>query len=413
MDCAIFFKKSVFFIPVGIALLTGCESYLDMNIYFDIDPGDIVDVDVDIDTDSMACGVDYFSNWEEGRSPEEIGEKLAHLFNTQLISDIDSPITDKYGEVHYKIACAWYGALDVSDLTGDKSLKDELIAKYTNNQDMYEQYFDDYVFPTAGHVDTNVFGIVPLEIYMQNGDAGVLGLGVRLADHQIENKDHTDQKRYAIDDMFMVTGLQMQAYRATRDEKYLDFAAERMVEYLTQLQEPDGCFFQLQEAGIKWGRGNGWFAAGMAEILRELPQSHPQYPAILDGYKKMMAGLLNYQNKGDGDGAGLWNQVIDSDDPRNWPETSGSAMFTYAMIVGVELCILDEKTYGEAARKAWLALTDYLDQDGRLRDISNWCYWIPERGEPLSYYLERPSVVGDNHGQAPMLWAAAALMRYL
>jgi rhamnogalacturonyl hydrolase YesR len=43
------------------------------------------------------------------------------------------------------------------------------------------------------------------------------------------------------------------------------------------------------------------------------------------------------------------------DDEASWKETSASAMFTYAMIVGVKNGWLDKVTYGKAARKGWLA----------------------------------------------------------
>ena len=58
----------------------------------------------------------------------------------------------------------------------------------------------------------------------------------------------------------------------------------------------------------------------------------------------MMAALLKYQGKD-----GMWRQLIDHDDA--WPESSSSAMFTFAMITGVKNGWLDAATYGPAARK--------------------------------------------------------------
>ena len=49
----------------------------------------------------------------------------------------------------------------------------------------------------------------------------------------------------------------------------------------------------------------------------------------MKGYLLMMNNLKKYVNKD-----GLWNQLIDQ--PDFWTETSGSAMFAYAMIVGVQ-----------------------------------------------------------------------------
>ncbi len=158
----------------------------------------------------------------------------------------------------------------------------------------------------------------------------------------------------------------------------------------------------------------------MTEMMRALPSSHKHYAAIRAGYEKMMKGLLGYQIKS-GTGAGIWYQVIESKDSRNWPETSGSAMFAYAMITGVKLCILDAAPYGPAARAAWDTLTSstYLGNDGKLKEISDWCYWTSAEnlthGDALTYYVTvrgtNSRVVGDGHGQAPLLWAAAALLR--
>jgi rhamnogalacturonyl hydrolase YesR len=73
------------------------------------------------------------------------------------------------------------------------------------------------------------------------------------------------------------------------------------------------------------------------------------------GYRTMMAALLKYQ----GDD-GLWRQLIDHPGDA-WPETSGTGMFTFAMVTGVKNGWLDGKTFGPAARKAWLGLVTYLD----------------------------------------------------
>ena len=205
--------------------------------------------------------------------------------------------------------------------------------------------------------------------------------------------------------MFMITGLQMQAYRATGDTVYLDLAASTMVDYLGELQRDNGLFYHTPDTPIHWGRGNGWFASGMAEMMRDLDEGHEHFPAIREGYENMMAGLLPYQIQS-GEGAGLWYQVIDYDGADNWPETSCSAMFTYAIVAGVKKGWLDEETYGPVARNAWIGLVGYLNDDGRLQEVCTGT-WTGD----LQHYLGRQRIVGDNHGQAPMLWAAATLMR--
>jgi rhamnogalacturonyl hydrolase YesR len=95
------------------------------------------------------------------------------------------------------------------------------------------------------------------------------------------------------------------------------------------------------------------------------------------------------------------------DDSSSWKETSGTAMFTYAMISGVKNGWLDNKTYGTAARKAWLSLITYLDSNN---DIQNVCEGTGEKNDH-QYYLDRKKLTGDLHGQAALLWCAYALSR--
>jgi unsaturated rhamnogalacturonyl hydrolase len=344
----------------------------------------------------------YFQDWPDGADPATVGAGVAQAFVEHTPAD----------PKHYKVACTWYGALAVTALLGEANMLSGLITRYDEYLGTYDE-----LLAGPGHVDENVFGIVPLEISLHDEAPAYLEEGLALADHQRANIE--TQKRFAIDDMFMITGLQVQAFRASGDDDYLDFAASVMVEYLVALQQPDGLFFHHQDFEHRWARGNGWFAAGMAELLRELPESNPDYPAIRSGYELMMASLLNHQLT-EGPGAGLWQQIVDSDDARNWPETSGSAMFTYAMVSGVRAGWLDAETYGPAARAGWLALVAKLTTDYEIQDVSDWAY-KPEShaggatyaGDEENYYFERPKLIGDLHGQAPVLWAAAELERAL
>jgi len=65
-------------------------------------------------------------------------------------------------------------------------------------------------------------------------------------------------------------------------------------------------------------------AAGLSELLLSLPEDNPQRPRIMEGYRTMMAALAGHQ-----DANGMWHQLIDQ--PESRPETSCSAMFTFAI----------------------------------------------------------------------------------
>jgi unsaturated rhamnogalacturonyl hydrolase len=335
---------------------------------------------------------DYFSNWPDGRSPQDVGKRLAEHFVT-------SP--HQYtATIHYSEVASWYGALTYSQLTHDNALRDALIKKY---EPLMPGGAEANRIPLRHHVDDSIFGIISLEIAIQTKDPKQLEIGKGWADRQWESPQPdglSGETRYWIDDMYMLTILQLEAYRATGDKKYLDRDANEMVSYLEKLQQPNGLFFHAPDVPFYWGRGDGWVAAGMAEMLRTLPQDHPQRARILKGYRLMMSALLKYQGKD-----GMWRELIDHDDA--WPESSSSAMFSFAMITGVKNGWLDAAEYGPAARKAWISVVGYIDQNN---DITSVCEGTGKKND-LDYYYMRKRRTGDFHGQAPVLWAASALLR--
>ena len=117
------------------------------------------------------------------------------------------------------------------------------------------------MIPIPDHVDYCVFGAVPLELYRQTKEKRYLEMGQSIADKQwgppegkrvvpesyvFYNRGLTWQTRMWIDDMFMINALQVQAYRATGEKKYLDRAAKEMVVYLDSLQKTNGLFYHAQ-----------------------------------------------------------------------------------------------------------------------------------------------------------------------
>jgi unsaturated rhamnogalacturonyl hydrolase len=347
-------------------------------------------------------------NWPEGTSPMEVGKRVAEHFAESPHFNYFRPTPPT--QIVYPETCTWYGALTFAKLSGDKQLTEKLIKRF-------EPLFgtEGSLVPVPNHVDFTVFGAVPLELFIITKDQRYLTMGQGIADKQWEapsgekvsetskrffERGYTPQTRLWIDDMYMITAVQVQAYRATGDKKYIDRAAREMVMYLDSLQRPNGLFYHAPDVPFFWGRGNGWMAAGMAELLSSLPKDNPDRPRIMEGYRKMMSTLLKYQAEN-----GTWRQLID--EPESWTETSGSGMFTFAMITGVKNGWLDKNTYGVAARKAWLGLIPYIDKNAEIHDV---CEGTNKKNE-RQYYFDRKRNVGDLHGQAPLLWCASALLK--
>lgn len=351
---------------------------------------------------------DHLKKFPKNADPKEIGLRIVNKYLASphsLNGDLHPPHPPH--QITYPDVCTWLGGLWFAETIKDQDLHARL-------EERFQPLFDEKknLLPRPVHVDNNVFGAVPLELYKKNPQEKYLKLGLMYADTQWDVPKNANQheKKWAeqgyswqtriwIDDMFMITTVQMQAYRVTGKTEYLDRAAKEMVMYLKRIQQPSGMFYHAPDTPFFWARGNGWMAVGMAEMLRILPENHPDRAPIMDAYLLMMDTLLKHQAED-----GMWRQLID--DPRSWKETSSTGMFAYAMILGVKNGWLDADIYGKAARKAWISLVTYINENDELTEV---CQGTGTKNS-YQYYLDRRRIVGDLHGQAPLIWCANALL---
>ena len=385
----------------------------------------------------MACvsskenNLSYFDDMPKEADPVEIGTLITKRFLSQGHSQYGSPlrVNEPRTQITYPDVCTWLGGLWFAKETNNIELTKGLQARF-------EPLFghESHLQPKPNHVDNNVFGAIPLELFIQTGEERYLELGLKYADSQWqlpdgwkikpgetrkssmygdlidadicqpEQKEWSDngyswQTRFWLDDMYMITTIQAQAFRATGNDEYISRAAREMVLYLDSIQQPSGLFFHAPSAPFCWGRGNGWMAVGMSELLRMLPDNDKSRTSIMNGYLKMMEKLKDTQSE-----SGMWKQVVD--DISMWDETSGSAMFTYAMITGVKHGWLPADEYGPVARKAWIALSGKVNAAG---DVEGVCEGTM-LGDNSEYHRNRLALTGDLHGQAPVLWCAYALI---
>jgi unsaturated rhamnogalacturonyl hydrolase len=316
-----------------------------------------------------------------------------------LVADyiISVPLTD-----HYASACSYYGVLLYSEVTGDTSLKDSVIAAFPT------AYYNGSQMPPIGSVDAGAYGILPFELYRQTGDANYLTSAVYLADEEFtppRSDGLCKYTRFWIDDTYMVGSLQAQAYKSMGDIIYANRATAQLLGYMgavQNLQQSNGLFYHTLSAPIHWGRGNGWAAAAMTEVLLSIPEDDPNRPLLLTKYQNMMAGLVTYQGA-----SGMWYQVLNmGSDPRNWPESSCTGMFIFALATGVKQGWLPGVPYKKAALDGWAALSNYVDSQGRALQV---CMWMSASSD-VTYYLDRPREIGNAHAEAAVIWAAKAIM---
>ena len=215
----------------------------------------------------------------------------------------DAKLWKAYAEV-----CTWYGAVRFASESKNKELSRQLQERFD-----YLCTAEKDFLPIKNHVDLNMFGCLPLELYQITKKIQYLDLGISYADTQWElpAEASAEEKRWAdkglswqtrlwIDDMYMITILQSQAYRATGNRKYIDRTARSMAVYLDELQRPNGLFYHAPDVPFLWGRGNGWMAAGMARTFESIAQRQPgssAYPTGVSRYDekfKTISGRKRY-----------------------------------------------------------------------------------------------------------------------
>ena len=102
-----------------------------------------------------------------------------------------------------------------------------------------------------------------------------------------------------------------------------------------------------------WARGDGWVLAGLAKVLKDLPEDYAHRAFFVEKFQKMAKAVAAIQQP-----EGYWTRSMMDPEHAPGPETSGTAFFTYGMLWGVNHGYLDEATYMPVIRKAWKYLSE-------------------------------------------------------
>lgn len=159
----------------------------------------------------------------------------------------------------------------------------------------------------------------------------------------------------------------------------------------------DDSYFDKREANgekIFWGRGNGWVIAGLANILQLLPENDSRRLFYLGLFKEMTERLVQLQNP-----KGYWHASLLDTESYPAPETSATALITYALAYGINHHILEKEKYDQPLKNAWSHLLSVVDEEGKLG-------WVqPIGADPKSVTAEMTAV----YGVGAFLMAAAEM----
>ena len=292
--------------------------------------------------------------------------------------------------ISYIPALAWVHTLRLAELDGDASFRAKVLEDTMLWLSGSRRLFGDRI-SFAAIAGTMAFSDIARSPGADRDLAAVLAAeGVALAAEETA----PGMPRYASgwsDDLFLGT---IAAVRAG-DPEGLAAAVRLVTTTAARLQQPGGLFHHDAGAPTAWGRGNGFGALGLAELLTVLPADHPDRAAVLDVHHRQVAGMRARQAPD-----GMWRQIVDV--PGSYRETSVTAMTLTALARGIRLGWLDD-SYRPAVDRAWRALLAHVLEDGRLVDV---CF-STGAGPTRRHYLDRPAVNGaDDRGGAMVLGAA-------
>lgn len=176
-----------------------------------------------------------------------------------------------------------------------------------------------------------------------------------------------------------------------------------------------------------WGRGMGWYAAALVDVLGMMPREHPDYAAVAAIFAQVADGIRRWQDAK----SGVWYQLLQYDDSfvsaggkRNYLEASASSMFTYALFKGMRLGLLDYAEFSPVAQKAYdgLLATFITENNGGV-DIHKICRSAGlgpsnnrQRNGTADYYLDGSDVTvvsNEGKGIGSFIMASLEYEKYL
>ena len=218
--------------------------------------------------------------------------------------------------------------------------------------------------------------------------------------------------------------------RAGQEERYYDDAVsqmavtdERTYDAATRLwkhawDETHQMFWADAQTGLSqhtWARALGWYAMALMEVYGSLPATYSRRGEVAALFQKVMRSVVDYQDEA----SGVWYDVLDVADPRNYFEATASAMFAYCLLRGHRMGLLDH-TYYNAGVRAYKGIVDEFVKDNGDGTMSlTRCCSVsglgpennPKRDGSFDYYMSEPIRDNDAKGVGPFIWASLEMER--
>jgi unsaturated rhamnogalacturonyl hydrolase len=323
---------------------------------------------------------------------ETIRDVLKRVADWQLVHP--SASSNRYTEDAWTWGAFYTGMMAWSRVAEDPRYRDAMLAMGRR----FEWKPARRIYHADDHCVTQTY----LELFLEERDPAMLGPTKERFDYILSHPSTNPlpfhlpgaKDRWSwCDALFMSPPALARLHTATGDARYLDFMIREWrvtTDFLYDKEEHlyfrDSTYFDKREANGKkifWSRGNGWVIAGLARVLDYLPAMHPDRPYFEKLFRELAEKILTCQQPDN-----LWHASLL--DPQSYPlkETSGSGFFTFAIAWGINHGLLDRTRFEPAVSKAWTALADCVDSEGKLTHVQ------PVGADPKVFSPESSDVFG-------------------
>ncbi|KUG07450.1 glycoside hydrolase family 88/105 protein [Solirubrum puertoriconensis] len=202
-------------------------------------------------------------------------------------------------------------------------------------------------------------------------------------------------KQFALIEKHLVdakTGLMFHGYDESREQKWANK--------------------QTGQSPNFWGRGMGWYAMALVDVLDYFPPNHPERQNLVKYLQRLAPVLVKYQDPK----TGAWFQVVDQGTRKgNYVEASASSMYVYALAKGVRMGYLDKKYFATAQKGYAGLLKQFVQTEGNGALAFNGTVSVgglggnPYRDGSYEYYLSEPLRKNDLKGVGPFILASVEM----
>jgi unsaturated rhamnogalacturonyl hydrolase len=163
-----------------------------------------------------------------------------------------------------------------------------------------------------------------------------------------------------------------------------------------------------------WGRADGWYAMALVDVLDQFPANHLKRKVLIAILNRLAVAIQKYQDQK----SGLWYNVLDKATSKgNYPESSASCMFVYALAKGVRQGYLPS-SYQRVAEKGFKGVvSQFIETDTNGQTNLKGTISVaglggnPYRDGSYEYYLSEKVVSNDPKGVGAFILASTEVER--